>query len=47
MASDKPDEQTLLLLMVIAEIVGKKSDPQAISIAYARKAQELRNKPPY
>lgn len=32
MNSDKPDNKTLLLLMVIAEIIGAKSDTQAINI---------------
>jgi len=45
--ADKPDEKTLLLLMVIAELVGKKSDAQAINILYERKAKQLREKPPY
>jgi hypothetical protein len=45
--TDKPDDKTLILLMAIADLVGKKSDAQAISILYARKAQALREKPPY
>ena len=45
--SDKPDEKTLLLLMVIAELMGQKSDAQHINTLYERKAKQLREKPPY
>ena len=45
--NDKPDDKTLLLLMVIAELMGKKSDPQHIAGVYERKAKQLREKPPY
>jgi hypothetical protein len=44
---DKPDEKTLVLLMVIAELVGAKSDAQDISIKYERKLKQLRERPPY
>ncbi len=44
--ADKPDEKTLLLLMMIAELTGQKSDAQHISTLYERKAKQLREKPP-
>jgi hypothetical protein len=42
MPNSKPDDQTLILLMVIAELVGKKSDAQHITTLYERKAEQLR-----
>ncbi len=47
MNPEKPDDKTLILLMAIAELVGKKSDAQAMSILYERMAIALRDKPPY
>jgi hypothetical protein len=45
--SDKPDEKTLILLMVIAELMGRKSDAQHVNTLYERKAKQLKERPPY
>ena len=47
MLDTKPDEKTLVLLMVIAELVGAKSDAQHINSLYERKVKQLRDNPPY
>jgi hypothetical protein len=47
MTPEKPDDKTLVLLMAIAELMNQKSDAQAMSILYERKAKQLQDKPPY
>jgi hypothetical protein len=41
MNSNQPDDKTLLLLMVIAELLGKKSDAKHILGMYETKVTQL------
>jgi len=43
MLSNPPSEETLLLLMIIAELSGKKSDPKHILNLYDSKFTQLKN----
>ena len=43
MPSNPPSDETLLLLMVLAELMGKKSDPKHILNLYDTKVNQLRS----